>query len=35
VLFVDQGRLVHDGPVDSLGGDEVAMERKFHSLTKN
>jgi len=34
VIFVDQGRLVHDGPVDSLGGDEVAMERKFHSLTK-
>lgn len=34
VLFVDQGRLVHDGAVDSLGGDEIAMERKFHSLTK-
>jgi len=33
VLFVHQGRLVHDGPVSSLGSDESAMEQKFHELT--
>ncbi len=33
VLVVAQGRLVHDGPVSSLGGDEAAMETRFHQLT--
>lgn len=33
VLVVSQGRLVHDGPVASLGPDEPAMERRFHELT--
>lgn len=34
VLFVYQGRLVHDGPVDSLGDSESAMEQRFHRLTE-
>lgn len=33
VLLVSQGRLVHDGPVSSLGSDEAAMERKFRQMT--
>ena len=33
VIMVSQGRLVHDGPVLSLGDDERAMERKFQELT--
>ena len=33
VLVVSQGRLVHDGPVPSLGADEAAMERRFRELT--
>ncbi len=33
VLVVSQGRLVHDGPVSSLGADEAAMEKKFRQLT--
>lgn len=35
VLFIHQGRIVHDGPVDSLGADERAMERRFHELTRS
>ncbi len=34
VLFIHQGRIVHDGPVDALGADERAMERRFHELTR-
>jgi ABC-2 type transport system ATP-binding protein len=34
VIVVSQGRLVHDGPVSSLGDTEEAMERKFHTLTQ-
>lgn len=33
VLMVSQGRLVHDGPVSSLGDDEGEMERKFRQMT--
>jgi ABC-2 type transport system ATP-binding protein len=33
VLVVSRGRLVHDGPVSSLGGDEAGMERRFRELT--
>lgn len=33
VIMVSQGRLVHDGPVTSLGADEAAMEHKFQELT--
>lgn len=33
VLMVSQGRLVHDGPVSSLGDDEAMMERKFRQMT--
>jgi ABC-2 type transport system ATP-binding protein len=33
VIMVSQGRMVHDGPVASLGEDEAAMERKFRDLT--
>lgn len=33
VVMVSQGRLVHDGPVASLGDDENAMEQKFRALT--
>lgn len=33
VIMVSQGRLVHDGPVSSLGSDEAAMEKKFQQLT--
>lgn len=33
-LFVFQGRLVHDGPVSSLGESEIAMEQRFHRLTE-
>lgn len=33
VIMVSQGRLVHDGPVSSLGGDEAAMEKRFQQLT--
>lgn len=33
VIVVSQGRLVHDGPVMSLGDTEEAMEKKFHQLT--
>ncbi len=33
VLFITQGRLVHDAPVHSLGADERAMERRFHELS--
>jgi len=33
ILFVHQGRLVHDGPVSSLGDTEQAMEQRFHGLT--
>ncbi|MFM9958151.1 MAG: ABC transporter ATP-binding protein [Phycisphaerales bacterium] len=33
VLVVSQGRLVHDGPVSSLGADEAAMEKRFRQLT--
>ncbi len=33
VLVVSQGKLVHDGPVSSLGDNEAAMEKKFHQLT--
>jgi ABC-2 type transport system ATP-binding protein len=34
VLFIHQGRLVHDGPVSSIGEDEDAMEKRFHALTR-
>jgi ABC-2 type transport system ATP-binding protein len=34
VLVVAQGRLVHDGPVSSLGDNEEAMEKRFHQLTE-
>ncbi len=34
VLFIYQGRLVHDGPVESLGDSEAAMEQRFHRLTE-
>lgn len=33
VIFVARGRLVHDGPVSSLGQDEAAMEERFHELS--
>lgn len=33
VIVVAQGRLVHDGPVSSLGESEEAMESRFHTLT--
>ncbi|MBL8746600.1 MAG: ABC transporter ATP-binding protein [Phycisphaerae bacterium] len=33
VIVVAQGRLVHDGPVSSLGETEQAMEDRFHALT--
>ena len=33
VLFIHQGRLVHDGPVPTLGDTAEAMERRFHELT--
>ncbi len=33
VLFIHQGRLVHDGPVSTLGGDETSMEQRFYELT--
>jgi ABC-2 type transport system ATP-binding protein len=33
VIMVAEGRLVHDGPVGSLGESEDVMERKFHQLT--
>lgn len=33
VLFVHQGRLVHDGLVSTLGEAEADMERRFHQLT--
>lgn len=32
-IVVAQGRLVHDGPVSSLGETEEAMEKRFHELT--
>ncbi|MDX2115334.1 MAG: ATP-binding cassette domain-containing protein [Planctomycetota bacterium] len=34
VLVVAQGRLVHDGPISSLGDSEDAMEKKFRQLTQ-
>lgn len=34
VLFIHQGRIVHDGTVDSLGADDRALERRFHELTR-
>jgi ABC-2 type transport system ATP-binding protein len=34
VLFIHEGRLVHDGPTASLGADEGAMERRFRELTR-
>ncbi|HVZ95068.1 MAG TPA: ABC transporter ATP-binding protein [Phycisphaerales bacterium] len=33
VLFVHQGRLVHDGSVASLGENEQAMEERFHRMS--
>ena len=33
VLVIHKGRIVVDGPVDSLGDDEAAMETRFRSLT--
>lgn len=35
VIMVSQGRLVHDGPVATLGDTEAAMEQTFHRLTRN
>lgn len=34
VLFIHQGRLVHDGDALSLGGDEQAMELRFKQLSQ-
>ena len=34
VVFIHAGRIVHDGPVSSLGVDERAMESRFHELTR-
>jgi len=34
VVFINQGRIVHDGPTDSLGTDQESMERRFHELTR-
>ncbi len=33
VLFIAQGRLVHDGPASSLGDLEPHMEARFHQLS--
>lgn len=33
-LFIHGGRLVHDGPVASLGRDEAEMEARFRQLTR-
>jgi len=34
VVFINQGRLVHDGPTASLGADLESMERRFMELTR-
>ena len=35
VLFIHQGRLVHDGDTASLGENEEAMERRFKELSRS
>ncbi|MCB9848935.1 MAG: ATP-binding cassette domain-containing protein [Phycisphaeraceae bacterium] len=34
IVFINQGRIVHDGPTESLGGDQESMERRFLELTR-
>lgn len=33
VVFISQGRLAYDGPVETLGDSEDAMESRFHELS--
>jgi ABC-2 type transport system ATP-binding protein len=33
VVFINEGRLVYDGPVDQLATDAMQLDEKFHELT--
>ena len=33
VLFINEGRLVFDGPVDQFVADAPSMDQRFHQLT--
>jgi len=35
VILIHQGRLIHDGPTDSLGENQDEMERRFKELTRS
>lgn len=34
IILINQGRIVHDGPTNSLGADQESMERRFMELTR-
>jgi ABC-2 type transport system ATP-binding protein len=33
VVFINEGRLVYDGPVDKLAPNAMELDEKFHELT--
>jgi len=35
VILIDQGRIVHDGPVEEMGNDDQSMEERFRELTNH
>ncbi len=35
VLFIHQGRIVHDSPTSDFGNDQESMEKRFSELTQN